>query len=372
VSIPILSTAQIAQVEISGLSSSGVVPAGEKEGHMHVVGTLPLPVEREVLYFKLAFYLVLIILVVPSFDGLEFKFQAARLEMTGNAVFHDFQSTILSNFVYCAVEISHTAHTFWKTTSSGAWRSALRISVYNSVCLTMYHSRWTGFTAPIALCAQVASGVMLNLSSRKRATFREAIEQHNVPAVAQVLLMPMFFGATVQLPAFFVFLTRFPNVLVAWWDYWQMNKGSPCASGEPSNVHTHRVGGGSKQEGARMFRQMRFCSVVWVIAMVFMFGIEADERISFHAAGSHFRYHHRVRCQLEAASPLYELDSRCGTQGSTNSRANASNATTIVPSKPTEPSTGLPYTGPSKQNPLLVSAVSCCVASLYIMYYKWG
>jgi hypothetical protein len=129
--------------------------------------------------------------------------------------------------------------------------------------------------------------------------------------MGQMVILPLVFGVVLQLPACFIFTTRLPNVLVAVWDYNQMTtlNGHRHRHRHPSPVVAVQIEKETKKR-ARVFRHMCLYALIWVIAIVFMFWVEADDRESYRTGPIH-RYHNRIRCVLEAVSPIHEKYSQC-------------------------------------------------------------
>jgi hypothetical protein len=285
----------------------------------YVQAASPLPTKEEVLCLKLAVYLVCVIAVVLLCDAREFEFQVARMDMCGAAFVHNFRSVMLGHIVLGAVRWLHPRNSFCNI--------LIDVSTYILLIFSMQYPSLTGFTPSMALWAHVASSFVGQiLFSTKRSNLHQAIEQHNMTAVAQVLVVPMILGFVVQLPACLVFATRFPGVCVSWWDYRQLQKDQAAVPQQPHPgvpMQRRSALGSSlprskepqpqgQRQKTRLSQQMWLCSIIWVIGIVVMIGIEADERRASHAVGSHYRYHHQLRCQLEAASPLLEQSTRCG------------------------------------------------------------
>jgi hypothetical protein len=314
--------------------------------------------ERLISCFKLASYAIPIVVVFGLDNSInELDFQAERFGMARSAHYFDGWIALFLNVLYFLWAARWQL--FWRLSPVAArlYRSPtliFQLCLINYLFIGMRYPSWTGLSDRVVLCLQLASGYVRNMTEvidRFRFRQKVAMSHHTstrthenkndnaggvirtflrsyvkpLRVVATRLLMPLVFGHLLRMPVWFLFSTRLPNVGLAWWDYHHVS--SSFGYRDLSLTDKLQTEKETKQR-TYVFRLWCLCTLIWVIVMGFMFWIEADERESYRTGpppryreglltflmtavftvmkitracyGTIYRFHNRIRCELEA------------------------------------------------------------------------
>ena len=197
----------------------------------------------------------------------------------------------------------------------------------------MRYPSWTGLSDRVVLCLHLALGYIVNMAEddelfRFHKTIAMSHHTKPLPVIAMRLLIPLVFAFLLRMPVWFIFSTRLPNVGLAWWDYHQVTSSFGYRDlSLTDKVQTEK----ETKQRTYVFRLMSLYTLIWVIVMGIMFWIEADERESYRTGslpryregllafsvlivlnvlkltracyGTFYRFHNRIRCELEAERP---------------------------------------------------------------------